>query len=87
MVCLGIIIIIFQSIGTSTSLLCFRRRRKINDLGRVKSEPLFSLVENVLIVLLSSVAQLKMSTVSAQDPASLLFLTCSSSKRDANSYG
>ena len=87
MVFLGIIIIIFHSNGAFTPLLCFHRRRKISDFERVESEPLFSLVENVLIVLLSCVAQLKMSTVSAQDPASLLFLICSFAESDANSNG
>ena len=60
---------------------------KLVILRGLKVNHFFSLVENVLIVLLSSVAQLKMSTVSAQDPASLLFLTCSSTERDANSNG
>ena len=40
-VCLGIIIIIFQSNGTFTTFLCFHRRGKISALERVKSEPLF----------------------------------------------
>ena len=48
---------------------------KLVILRGLKVNHFFSLVENVLIVLLSSVAQLKMSTVSAQDSASLLFLT------------
>ena len=60
---------------------------KIVIVREIKVNHFFSLVENVLIVLLSSVAQLKMSTVSAQDPASLLYLTCSSTEHDANGNG
>ena len=71
MVCLGILIIIFQSSGTFTSLLCYQRRRKLVILIGLNVKHFFSLVANVLIVLLSSIAHLNMSTVCAQVPASL----------------
>ena len=80
------LIVIVQSSGTFTSLLCYQRRRKLVILIGFNVNHFFSLVANVLIVLLSSIAHLNMSTVCAQDPTSLCtFLNLSSTVCNGNS--